>query len=150
MCGLVQPDLKVLGFLPVIQQVNTNGTVRLKMGAVTDTVNIRRIVPYMPLGLWLFWKQHRSNFGQAPFWRYPLANPFVVFCQTRYSLSSIDHVQHLTRSITNKILWYRYFFSLYHIFGSSVHPTTNGQQLILLTCMLKLGTGRVVAALVRV
>ena len=31
-----------------IQQVNTNGTVRLKMGAVTDTVNIRRIVPYRP------------------------------------------------------------------------------------------------------
>ena len=32
-----------------IEQVNTNGTVSLKMGAVTDTVNIRRIVPYRPL-----------------------------------------------------------------------------------------------------
>ena len=31
-----------------IQQVNTNGTVRLKMGAVTDTVNIRWIEPYRP------------------------------------------------------------------------------------------------------
>jgi len=30
----------------LIQQVNTNGTVRLKMGAVTDTVNIRRIHPF--------------------------------------------------------------------------------------------------------
>ena len=30
----------------VILQVNTNGTVRLRMGAVTDTVNIRRIHPY--------------------------------------------------------------------------------------------------------
>ena len=30
----------------VIQQVNTNGTVCLKMGAVTDTVNIRRIHPF--------------------------------------------------------------------------------------------------------
>jgi hypothetical protein len=29
-----------------IQQVNTNGTVRLKMGPVTDTVNIRRLQPY--------------------------------------------------------------------------------------------------------
>jgi len=29
-----------------IQQVNTNGTVRLQMGAVTDTVNIRRLHPY--------------------------------------------------------------------------------------------------------
>jgi len=26
-----------------------------------------------------FWKQHRSNFGQAPFWRHPLANPFWFF-----------------------------------------------------------------------
>jgi len=31
-----------------VLQVNTNGTVRLKMGAVTNTVNIRRIVPYRP------------------------------------------------------------------------------------------------------
>lgn len=30
----------------VITKVNTNGTVRLKMGAVTDTVNIRRIHPF--------------------------------------------------------------------------------------------------------
>jgi hypothetical protein len=30
----------------LITQVNENGTVRLKMGAVTDTVNIRRIHPY--------------------------------------------------------------------------------------------------------
>jgi transposase InsO family protein len=29
-----------------IRRVNTNGTVRLQMGAVTDTVNIRRIHPY--------------------------------------------------------------------------------------------------------
>ena len=29
-----------------ILQVNDNGTVRLKMGAVTDTVNIRLIKPY--------------------------------------------------------------------------------------------------------
>jgi transposase InsO family protein len=29
-----------------IVQVNTNGTVRLKMGAVTDTVNIRLLKPY--------------------------------------------------------------------------------------------------------
>lgn len=29
-----------------IQQVNTNGTVRLQIGAVTQTVNIRRIEPY--------------------------------------------------------------------------------------------------------
>ena len=29
-----------------VRQVNTNGTVRLRMGAVTDTVNIRRIHPY--------------------------------------------------------------------------------------------------------
>jgi hypothetical protein len=29
-----------------IRKVNTNGTVRLQMGAVTDTVNIRRIHPY--------------------------------------------------------------------------------------------------------
>jgi hypothetical protein len=32
----------------LVQQVNTNGTLRLKMGAVTDTVNIRQIVPYKP------------------------------------------------------------------------------------------------------
>ena len=30
----------------LIQQVNTNGTVWLRMGAVTDTVNIRRIYPF--------------------------------------------------------------------------------------------------------
>jgi len=30
-----------------ILQVNTNGTVRLRMGAVTDTVNIRRLTPYI-------------------------------------------------------------------------------------------------------
>ena len=30
----------------LVTQVNTNGTVRLKIGAVTDTVNIRRIHPY--------------------------------------------------------------------------------------------------------
>jgi len=30
----------------IIRQVNTNGTVRLTMGAVTDTVNIRRIHPF--------------------------------------------------------------------------------------------------------
>ena len=30
----------------VIQQVNDNGTVRLKIGAVTDTVNIRRLHPF--------------------------------------------------------------------------------------------------------
>lgn len=29
-----------------ITQVNTNGTVRLKINAVTDTVNIRRIHPF--------------------------------------------------------------------------------------------------------
>ena len=29
-----------------VKQVNTNGTLRLQMGAVTDTVNIRRIHPY--------------------------------------------------------------------------------------------------------
>ena len=29
-----------------ILQVNNNGTVRLQMGAVTDTVNIRRIDPH--------------------------------------------------------------------------------------------------------
>jgi hypothetical protein len=29
-----------------IVQVNTNGTVRLKMDAVTDTVNIRLLKPY--------------------------------------------------------------------------------------------------------
>ena len=29
-----------------ILKVNDNGTVRLKMGAITDTVNIRRITPY--------------------------------------------------------------------------------------------------------
>jgi hypothetical protein len=29
-----------------IVQVNTNGTVRLQMGAVTDTVNIRLLKPY--------------------------------------------------------------------------------------------------------
>ena len=29
-----------------ILQVNTNGTVRLRIGAVADTVNIRRIHPY--------------------------------------------------------------------------------------------------------
>lgn len=29
-----------------ILQVNTNGTVRLQMGAITDTINIRRIDPY--------------------------------------------------------------------------------------------------------
>ena len=29
-----------------ILQVNKNGTVRLQMGAVTDTINIRRIEPY--------------------------------------------------------------------------------------------------------
>ena len=29
-----------------IEQVNTNGTVRLRMGAVIDTINIRRIHPY--------------------------------------------------------------------------------------------------------
>ena len=29
-----------------ILQVNTNGTVRLRVGAVTDTINIRRIEPY--------------------------------------------------------------------------------------------------------
>jgi hypothetical protein len=31
-----------------ILQVNTNGTVRLQMGAVTDTVNIRRLDPIKP------------------------------------------------------------------------------------------------------
>ena len=30
----------------IVMQVNTNGTVRLKIGAVTDTINIRRIHPY--------------------------------------------------------------------------------------------------------
>ena len=30
-----------------IVQVNTNGTVRLKKGAVTDTVNIRLLKPYI-------------------------------------------------------------------------------------------------------
>ena len=30
----------------LIQQINMNGTVRLKMGAVTDTVNIRCIHPF--------------------------------------------------------------------------------------------------------
>jgi hypothetical protein len=29
-----------------ILQVNTNGTVRLRIGSVTDTINIRRIEPY--------------------------------------------------------------------------------------------------------
>jgi len=29
-----------------IIQVNTNGTVRLRVGSVTDTINIRRIEPY--------------------------------------------------------------------------------------------------------
>jgi len=29
-----------------ILQVNTNGTVRLRVGSVTDTINIRRIEPY--------------------------------------------------------------------------------------------------------
>jgi hypothetical protein len=29
-----------------ITQVNTNGTVRLRMGAVIDTVNIRRLTPF--------------------------------------------------------------------------------------------------------
>jgi len=29
-----------------IQQVSKNGTVRLQIGAVTETVNIRRIEPY--------------------------------------------------------------------------------------------------------
>ena len=32
-----------------VKQVNTNGTLRLQMGAVTDTVNIRRIHPYNKL-----------------------------------------------------------------------------------------------------
>jgi len=30
----------------IIKKVNTNGTVRLKMGAVIDTVNIRLLKPY--------------------------------------------------------------------------------------------------------
>ena len=30
----------------LVMQVNTNGTVHLKIGAVTDTVNIRHIHPY--------------------------------------------------------------------------------------------------------
>ena len=30
----------------IIEQVHTNGTVRLRMGSVTDTLNIRRIEPY--------------------------------------------------------------------------------------------------------
>ena len=30
-----------------ILQVNMNGTVRLQIGAVTDTINIRRIQPYV-------------------------------------------------------------------------------------------------------
>jgi hypothetical protein len=30
-----------------ILQVNTNGTVRLQVGSVTDTINIRRIQPYI-------------------------------------------------------------------------------------------------------
>ena len=29
-----------------ILKVNTNGTVRLRVGSVTDTINIRRIEPY--------------------------------------------------------------------------------------------------------
>ena len=29
-----------------ILQVNTNGTVRLRVGSVTDTINIHRIEPY--------------------------------------------------------------------------------------------------------
>jgi len=29
-----------------ILQVNTNGTVRLRVGSVTDTINIRRIEPF--------------------------------------------------------------------------------------------------------
>ena len=29
-----------------ILKVNTNGTVRLRVGSVTDTINIRRIIPY--------------------------------------------------------------------------------------------------------
>ena len=29
-----------------ITKINTNGTVRLQMGAVNDTVNIRRLTPY--------------------------------------------------------------------------------------------------------
>ena len=32
-----------------ILQVNINRTVRLQMGAVTDTVNIRRLTPYVAL-----------------------------------------------------------------------------------------------------
>ena len=35
---------KVLAYL--VMQVNTNGTVHLKIGAVMDTVNIRCIHPY--------------------------------------------------------------------------------------------------------
>ena len=31
----------------LIQEVRMNGTVRLQMGAVTDTVNIRRLQPFM-------------------------------------------------------------------------------------------------------
>ena len=30
----------------VIRKIHTNGTVRLQMGAVVDTVNIRRLTPY--------------------------------------------------------------------------------------------------------
>ncbi len=32
-----------------ILQVNDNGTVQLKMGAVEDTINIQRIIPYIEL-----------------------------------------------------------------------------------------------------
>ena len=30
----------------IVQQVNSNGTLRVQMGPVTDTINIRRVYPY--------------------------------------------------------------------------------------------------------
>ena len=48
----------------------------------------------LPLGLWLFWKQHRSDFGQAHFWRHPLANPFSWFLSVSMTKAVISCKRH--------------------------------------------------------